>query len=107
MNRRTTQAAAALTAITPKILASRKLEARKVNFVFAYVVSRLLYSVHTWGSVSRRELMALESVLMRGLRRATGNTFSKEKNLNPSNVQLLSATRKQNTFFQIFKKTDF
>ena len=44
VNRRTTQAAAALAAITPKILANRELDApRRVNFVFAYVVSRLLY----------------------------------------------------------------
>ena len=47
MNRRTNQAAAALTAIIPKILASRDLEApRKVNFVFASVVSGLLNKTH-------------------------------------------------------------
>ena len=57
-NRRTTQAAAALTAITPKILMRRELEApNKVNFVFAYVVYRLLYNVHTWerGGVDKPE----------------------------------------------------
>ena len=93
VNIRTTQAVAALTAITPKILASRELDApRKVRFVFAYVVSRFLYLCTREGATSRRQLMALESVYLRAQRRATGTTFTQEKSVNPSNVELLSAT---------------
>ena len=36
--------------------------------------------------------MAVESVYKRVSRRATGTTFSKEKSVNPSNFELLSAT---------------
>ena len=35
--------------------------------------------------------MALHSVYMRALRRATGTTFSKDKSVNLSNNELLSA----------------
>ena len=93
VNMITTQAAAALTAITPKILASESLTRRARSILFPRLLSPGCCTLCTRGrAISRRQLMALESVYMRALRRATGTTFSKETSVNPSSVELLSGT---------------
>ena len=75
--RRTQQATAALTGITPSLLKSAATGPElRMRAIKSLVFSKLLYNVATWPALSGRQLEMLEVVHMRAIRRASRHTWS-------------------------------